>query len=129
MAIGAITSLEQLKLDATDLATLNYSPINHVLMRTQLRRLRSLKELAFVSDTYTPIHRALTEDVHYAIRSAQKGDYEAAQLRPDLDGDLRVAIKSMSDADVWELSHRNRMLVVAEKNAAIMPSLEWAYLG
>ncbi|KAH8742503.1 hypothetical protein F5883DRAFT_596203 [Diaporthe sp. PMI_573] len=130
IAISAIASLEHLKLDATDPAHLEYWPINHVLMRTHLCRLRNLKKLAFYNDTYTPRNPALTEEDYYAIRRPQNGDYEVAQCRLDVDGDsLRAAIRSLPDSVVWELSHRNRMLTEAEKYAAIMPSLEWVYFG
>lgn len=35
----------------------------------------------------------------------------------------------MPNRNVWELSHRNRMLVEVEKYAEVIPNLEWVYLG
>lgn len=129
-AVSEIASLEQLELGAMNTANLDYWPISHVLMRAHLCRLRNLRKLAYSNDTYTPLHPDLTAEDYYAIRRPHSSDYEAAQLRLDLDGGtLGPIIKSVPDHAIWELSHRNRMLAEAEKYAAIMPNLEWVYFG
>lgn len=40
-----------------------------------------------------------------------------------------LSLTTIFTGEIWELSHRNRMLTEAEKYAAVMPGLDWIYVG
>ncbi|KAI5862257.1 hypothetical protein GGS23DRAFT_597868 [Durotheca rogersii] len=89
---------------------------------------------------------------YYTNRRVGAREFADAAARPELDGgggcgdgnddddDDDDAVAYVADEDdgymvraslgrVWERAHRNRMLTEAERYAAALPSLEWAYLG
>ncbi|KAI0142591.1 hypothetical protein F4776DRAFT_676410 [Hypoxylon sp. NC0597] len=121
-AIGTLTSLEQLSLRAG---------VEQGEIRAAFRELKRLKKLAISRDTYpVSIHHPNAAD-----------DYVMANAYPEVDeliGGELVEPSSNSPHDslvaflrheAWERSHRNKMIREAEMYTAVLPALEWIYLG
>ncbi|KAL7624777.1 hypothetical protein AAE478_006349 [Parahypoxylon ruwenzoriense] len=144
--IGKIAMLEQLSLCAgISVSWRSQWLVDHEQLRECFRELKSLKKLALSRDTYAFGQRGSDVEAYYSDKEVGEGEKAAAVVRPELDdvvvGLSRLALDARQDAEifnaeeaaqldaVWERAHRNRMLAEAESYAAVLPSLEWIYLG
>ncbi|KAH6603460.1 hypothetical protein Trco_008235 [Trichoderma cornu-damae] len=139
--LGAIVSLERLSLRVgCGFGWKHQWLIDHNALQRHLKRLRRLKMLALVRDTYfilSDLDLDLTHAVrYYSRRFIGEEELAAAEAREHLDVDVTPAdIKEDDDGGshgegwTWEKAHRNRMLTQAEEYAAVFPELEFVYCG
>ncbi|KAF6219669.1 hypothetical protein HO133_004138 [Letharia lupina] len=110
-AISSLEILQQLHLSAGHQHGWRYSWfIDHALMRSRLKKLTSLRRMAFTRDIYD-------NEVEW---SAPERYYED-RFHNDLDLD--------ADEDEWETWHCESMLSEARNYAMEIPDLEWVYFG
>jgi len=119
--ISSLKSLQQIHLTAGDKfeAGPNWE-INHKSIRGYLRRLPSLRKLAFSTDSY----RGPNPD-------SNVGSYYDEKEWDPLDPELSTALLLDHEKrdQCWELNHRHRMLTEAHKYVRVMGNLEWLYFG
>ena len=146
-AIGAITSLEKLRLGAGVYTGWRHQwVVDHTKLRASIAGLKRLKMLALTRDTY---HMSPDDDAsrYYSERLVGAQELVDAKSRPELDvGDELQALQTdtpsapengaeneapnQEDSEkIWERAHRNRMLGLAESYAAVLPELEWMLCG
>ncbi|RYO91858.1 hypothetical protein DL762_001938 [Monosporascus cannonballus] len=142
-AIGSIVSLEQLHLSAGEPAGWRHQwLVDHIVVRSNLRGLARLKRLAFSRDTYMVPGglSALDEEGYYERRLVTPADRNEALEWAALGGagsirhmDEREGNNDngpgLTDHEIWERAHRNRMIQEAERYAAVFQQLEWVYCG
>jgi hypothetical protein len=97
--------------------------IDHKSMRRHLSLLPALKKIAFQRDSYICLTQS-GEDIHetyYSNRWPTQEGIDAAG----------VSFRSPEGAweQAWEDGHKRRMVAEARKYAALMPKLEWIYIG
>ncbi|KAI1411658.1 hypothetical protein F5Y13DRAFT_200638 [Hypoxylon sp. FL1857] len=138
--VGGLTSLEQLHLSAGEYYGWRHQwLIDHDKLRVALRHLKRLRKLAFSRDTYEDDGTSSTQG-YYLSRICSVNVRLEAMSRPDLEDNLEdlawlgiqednTAANHHKRKELWERAHRNRMLIHAENYAAVLPALEWMYLG
>jgi len=89
--------------------------INHALMLSHLARLSKLRELEFYHDTYDNGHGWSDPSDYYQHR------------RMNESGNLDYAFQPAHER--FEISHKRKMIVVAEDYARNMANLEWLFVG
>ncbi|KAI0376597.1 hypothetical protein F5Y04DRAFT_201264 [Hypomontagnella monticulosa] len=142
--IGTLTFLEQLTLAAGAETPFTWVA-DHDKLRTTLCGLKKLRKFAVFGDAYKIGSRPgeaanITGFWNWCSVAPTESDKDAAAM-PLIDaevGDEDLDFVDKSDGSIdphWKLNtvvekaHRNRMVSQAEKYAAVLPSLEWIYLG
>jgi hypothetical protein len=98
--------------------------IDHKSIRNHLSILPRLKKIAFTRDSYEQLHPLfLSETSHERYYTDRFPSYEEMDALGLDWGSEEVRIQ------LWEDGHKRRMVLEAEKYVAVMPKLEWIYLG
>jgi hypothetical protein len=121
--ISGMKTLEQVCLGAGCQIGWKYDwLIDHKSIRNHLSILPRLKKIAFTRDSYKqPLFSSETShESYYSDRFPPFEEMGAAGLDW---GSEEARIQ------VWEDGHKRRMVLEAEKYGALMPKLEWIYLG
>jgi hypothetical protein len=121
--ISGMKTLEQVCLGAGCQIGWKYDwLIDHKSIRNHLSNLPRLKKIAFTRDSYKqPLFSSETShESYYSDRFPPFEEMGAAGLDW---GSEEARIQ------VWEDGHKRRMVLEAEKYGALMPKLEWIYLG
>ncbi|RSL76043.1 hypothetical protein CEP51_010337, partial [Fusarium floridanum] len=142
LTIGNIVSLEQLYLCAgLNIGRECQWAVDHAELVTCLGKLKKLRKLALVQDTYPIAGGAIGIDseLYYESFVVTRNMIEDSELRPELDDEESDEDDEMEINDDnyegtmemrwWNRAHRNRMLDHAEKYAAVLPELEWMLCG
>lgn len=115
--ISSLRSLQQIHLSAGVQFGWQYNwQIDHGLIRKQLKKIPSLRRIAFSRDSYKFMFARGLEppvDRYYAIGQVYGVDEPGA----------------VEQAIGWEKRHRARMETIATRYCGVMPNLEWAYIG
>ncbi|KAH6952234.1 hypothetical protein DER45DRAFT_577759 [Fusarium avenaceum] len=133
--IGRIVSLEQLSLCSGHRSGRQHQwAVNHNELYHHFSRLKGLKRLALVRDTYLIPGDEMNFEQYYELRLVTAQEKIDAHARPELDGNDKTKMEDINEEDdpqkqIWERAHRNRMLEQAEKYAIILPKLEWIFCG
>lgn len=118
--ISKMDSLEQVSLGAGSRNPQRCSwLIDHEAMRKHLSKLSNLKRLAFERDSY--LLKTIQSDGLRCEKYYMKCFPEVIN-----EDDLS---NSEDWERIWEDGHRRRMIVEVEKYAALMPKLEWIFIG
>ncbi|KAH7230279.1 hypothetical protein BKA59DRAFT_428773, partial [Fusarium tricinctum] len=133
--IGRILSLEQLSLCSGRRSGRQHQwAVDHDELCYHFSRLKGLKRLVLVRDTYLTPGDEINFEQYYELRLISAKEMIDANKRPELDENDKTQIEDTDEEDdpqkyIWERAHRNRMLEQAEKYAAILPKLEWMFCG
>ncbi|RSL94609.1 hypothetical protein CDV31_014239 [Fusarium ambrosium] len=140
LTIGNLVSLEQLCLCAGFTAGQQCQwAVDHAELVTCLGKLKKLKKLALVRDTYPIPGGTIDSELYYESFIVTQAMIEDSELRPELDDEESDEDDEMEIDDDnyegtmemrwWNRAHRNHMLDHAEKYAAVLPELEWMLCG
>jgi hypothetical protein len=122
--ISGLETLEQVCLAAGCQIGWKYDwLIDHKSIRKHLSNLPRLKKIAFTRDSYKQISfsNETNHENYYDHRFPPFEEMEAAGLN------WRSGVEARNQ--LWEDGHKRRMVLEAEKYVAVMPKLEWIYLG
>ncbi|KUJ12900.1 uncharacterized protein LY89DRAFT_687830 [Mollisia scopiformis] len=99
--------------------------VDHESIRNHLSSLPRLKKIAFTRDSYQSINSLgeIEHGLYYSDRTLPIAQLDAAGVDWRY-GDLRQQIEQF-----WEDEHKKRMILEAGKYAAVIPRLEWIYIG
>ncbi|RTE69085.1 hypothetical protein BHE90_016540 [Fusarium euwallaceae] len=141
ITIGLLVSLEQLSLCAgIRIGWRHQWLVDHDQLRRHIGQLKRLKKLALVRDTYPIPLPGIDSEQYYDLRFGGSQESIDAKARPELDMNENTYPDAQPEGEehyehdnykvqVWERAHRNRMLVQAEKYAAVLLKLEWVFCG
>ncbi|CAG8973957.1 hypothetical protein HYALB_00007486 [Hymenoscyphus albidus] len=126
-AISNTTSLEKLCMYGKSThELLQYTPrwlIDHDAMRTHFCKLRQLRKLYYIDDTYRPIH------TDFDPIDESTFDYYDSRW-PGIDHITSLQIEELSYCDIlWERQHYERMEEQANLYGEVMPQLKFLYIG
>jgi hypothetical protein len=121
--ISGMETLEQVCLGAGCQLGWKYDwLIDHKSIRNHLSTLPRLKKIAFTRDSYKQPSFP-TETNHESYYSDRFPPFEEMRAAGGDWGSEEARIQ------LWEDGHKRRMVLEAEKYGALMPKLEWIYLG
>jgi hypothetical protein len=121
--ISGLETLEQVCLAAGCQIGWKYDwLIDHKSIRNHLSNLPRLKKIAFTRDSYKQLSfsNETNHENYYSHRFPSFEEMDAAGLNWESE-EARIQL--------WEDGHKRRMVLEAEKYVALMPKLEWIYLG
>ncbi|KAF5670487.1 hypothetical protein FHETE_4394 [Fusarium heterosporum] len=105
--------------------------IDHERLRVHLQKLKNLKRLAFIGDTYQQRDadgNTLVPGCYYDQCIVTRDDIVEARNNPDL---ALYAMDTSADDEtaIWEHSHLSRMIKHAASYLKVLPKLEWMLCG
>ncbi|KAF2177114.1 hypothetical protein K469DRAFT_720974 [Zopfia rhizophila CBS 207.26] len=112
--ISTLDGLEQICLSAGNQHGWRHSwIINHGALQNCFRNLRGLRKIALSRDTY--VDQEESDPLDYYERRVPRNTVELS------------AEETL--AQLWELQHRDDMILIADEYAKLLPNLGWIYFG